>query len=73
MPTNGSQTTALKSRQTRSGQVVTEYLMILTFVVSALALAKVPVGANNDTIMAHLSKAFTVWTQDILIIISFPS
>jgi hypothetical protein len=73
MSRNNSQAKWTKRHQTRSGQVVTEYLMILTFVVCALASAKIQIGPNNETIMTHLSAAFTVWTQDILIIISLPS
>lgn len=75
----------MTSRKTRkSGQVVTEYVMILTFVVAALATSKMKITAagaleltgsdpSSKTIMKTLSDSFTIWMQDILIIIALPS
>lgn len=71
-------------RQKRSGQVVTEYVMILTFVVAALATTKMRITASGEldlagtdpsakTIMKTMSDSFTIWMQDILIIIALPS
>ena len=87
-------------KSSRSGQVVTEYVMILTIVVAALAVTKLKVDTKNGgvqycdrdldlmraadknsacsgteykTIMKSLSDSFTVWMQDMLIIISLPS
>lgn len=68
----------------RSGQVVVEYVMILSLVVAALAVAKIrisPLGeldlsgqhADSKTIMERLSASFTVWMQDMYIIIALPS
>ena len=85
----------------RSGQVVTEYVMILTIVVAALAVTKLKINSSQGgveycdkdqnllraaennlsacadseykTIMKSLSDSFTVWMQDLLIIISLPS
>ena len=68
----------------RSGQVVVEYVMILTLVVAALAVTKIrisPLGevdlsgqsADSKTIMEKLSASFTVWMQDMYIIIALPS
>ncbi len=88
MPTNSSQATLIRRHQARNGQVVTEYLMILTFVVLLLTAAKVKIGGGNAvvcpetdsacksgglTVMEHMSKSFTIWMKDIFIIISFPS
>lgn len=58
--------------------------MILTFVVTVLATVKIrvtPAGdldlsggdPSSETIMRKLSKSFTVWLQDIMIVIAFPS
>jgi uncharacterized membrane protein len=71
-------------RKKRSGQVVTEYVMILSFVFIALVVAKLPVtesgsiditgqSQNTKTILEVLSKSFSMWMQDIVIIMSFPS
>ena len=72
------------SFQKRSGQVVAEYVMILTFVVAALATTKMKVSADGSldlagtdpsskTIMKTMSDSFTIWMQDILIIVALPS
>lgn len=73
----------LKKDMSRSGQVVTEYVMILTFVVAVLAVTKIKVtitgeldlsgSAGSKTIMETMSDSFTVWMQDIMIIIALPS
>lgn len=68
----------------KSGQVVTEYVMILTFVVAALATTKMKITAGgrldltgsdpeSKTVMQTMSDSFTVWMQDILIIVALPS
>ncbi len=68
----------------KSGQVVTEYVMILTFVVIALATTKMKISstgqldltgtdASSKTIMQTMSDSFTFWMQDIMIIIALPS
>ena len=66
-----------------SGQVVVEYVMILTLVVAALATTKIKVDTfgnidvsgkpGSKTVMELLSQSFTLWMQDMLIIISLPS
>ncbi|MCX6124818.1 MAG: hypothetical protein NTV34_08725 [Proteobacteria bacterium] len=65
------------------GQVVAEYVMILTFLVAALATTKLKISATGDldlsasagsvTLMEKLSQSFTVWMRDILLIVSLPS
>lgn len=73
-----------KETHRKRGQVVAEYVMILTFVFGLLATAKIKISAGGDldlsgrdphskTIMDTMSHSFTVWMQDILIIISLPS
>ena len=67
----------------RSGQVITEYVMILSLVVAALATTRIKIdGAGNidfsgqpgsRTIMQAMSDSFTVWIRDILIVVSLPS
>lgn len=88
MSANSTQAKLTTRHQTRGGQVVTEYLMILTFVVLLLTAAKVKIGGGDAmvcpetdatcksgglTVMEHMSKSFTIWMKDIFIIISFPS
>lgn len=74
----------------RKGQVVTEYIMILTIVALALVVTKIKIGPGGTlntcqnqeseactseykTIMERMSDSFTIWMQDIFIIISLPS
>ena len=78
-----SQKNHANNRHSTSGQVVAEYVMILSFVVAVLATTKIRISATgqlefNDspgsvTIMQKLSSSFTIWMQDILIIVSLPS
>jgi len=74
---------SLKLGRLKCGQVTTEYILILTLVVAVLATAKIKVtpsgqldlsgGSDSKTIMESLSQAFTVWMQDMFIILSLPS
>lgn len=68
----------------KAGQVVVEYVMILTLVVAVLALTKIKITATGSldlsgqatgsmTIMEKLSESFTVWVRDMFIIVSLPS
>ncbi len=73
----------MKNYKSKMGQVVAEYVMILTFVFAALATTNLKIDSNGNldigdsptskTIMETLSNSFTVWMKDILIIISLPS
>lgn len=73
-----------KLNKMKSGQVVVEYVMILTFVVVALATTKMKItatgqldltgqDASSKTIMQTMSDSFTFWMQDMMIIIALPS
>ena len=73
-----------KIENSNAGQVVTEYVMILCFVMAVLATTKIKIDgtghldmsgqvADSKTIMEMMSESFTVWMQDILIIVSLPS
>lgn len=74
---------ARQLHSSKAGQVVVEYVMILTIVVAALATTKLKVDTFGDldlsgkpgskTIMESLSNSFTVWMSDMLIILSLPS
>jgi hypothetical protein len=72
-----------KRRQAKSGQIVAEYLMILLFVCALLATTKIRIDTlgnivveetpDSKTILEHLSDSFSIWFQDILIIVSLPT
>jgi hypothetical protein len=70
-------------RSCKSGQVVAEYVMILSFVFLVLAATKFKVDVlgqvdfenkpGSKTIMEHLTESFSIWMSDMLIIISLPT
>jgi hypothetical protein len=72
-----------KNAAKESGQVVTEYVLILTLVFTALVMTKLKVTTygtvtisadpNDKTIMETLSNSFTIWMRDMMVIISLPS
>lgn len=68
----------------KSGQVVTEYILILTFVVIAISTTKIKIDAvgnidfsgtktDSKTVLELMSRSFTVWMEDILVVIALPS
>lgn len=74
----------------KRGQVVAEYVMILTIVVMSLIITRVKIGplggydicqetsdtpceVEYKTIMERLSDSFTIWMQDIFVVLSLPT
>ncbi len=75
--------TLFKNKKHKAGQIITEYVMILSFVFVALATTKIKIDSTGNldlsgksgskTIMDTMSDSFTTWMRDILIIISLPT